>query len=68
VPDEGARKTSGQHAGGSQIAIQLGRDKFGTEDLDLALACGGFHTLRKKGKKVVSEERHKQKHSMAAGS
>ena len=62
MPDEGARKTSGWHAGGSQIAIQPGRDKFGPEDWGLALACGGFHTLRKKGKKdVVSEEGREQK-------
>ena len=62
MPDEGARKTSGRHAGGSQIAIQFGGDKFGPEDLGLALACGGLHIPRQEGMKdVVSEKGHEQK-------
>jgi len=68
VPEEGARKASGRHAGGSQIAIQLGGDKFGPEDLGFALACGGLHIPRKEGMKdVVSEEGHEQKTLDGAG-
>jgi hypothetical protein len=60
----GARKSLGRHAGRSQIAIQLGGDKFGPEDLGLALACGGLHIPRKEGMNdVVTEEGHEQKNT-----
>ena len=62
MPDEGARKTSGRQAGGSQITIQVGGDQLGPEDLGLALACGGLDIPRQEGvKDVVSEEGHEQK-------
>ena len=61
-------KNSERHAGRSQIAIQLGGDKFGPEDLGLALACGKFRIPRKEGMTdAVSEEGHqREQHSVGA--
>lgn len=48
LPEETARKTSGQDDGGGQVVIQLDCDQFGPEALRFALKCGEFRIPRPK--------------------
>ena len=54
-----ARKASGRQAGGDQVAIKLGGNESGPEDLGFALVRCGLHIQRQKGvKNVVGEKGH----------
>src|SRR5258706_3083360 len=62
VSDEVVRKTSGRHAGGSHLTVEVRSDEPGPEDLRLTVAYGGLHIARQEDmKNGVSQEGHEQK-------